>query len=450
MSEFRGLTPPNTLEGERSVLGAMLQDSTAVLKALEELTAEDFYQPQHREIFDAMAQIARAHNPVDLVTVDAELSRRGTLEGVGGTAYLIELSQYVPTTANIRAYIELVSEKSTLRRLIEASQEISQESFSQQNPLQDILGHAERSIFNIVMKRGSGEALRPVREVLLDTFATIEEMSRIKGGISGVPTGFTELDQYLTGLHGGELILVGARPSMGKTAFAINLATYAAVAAGRKVAFFSLEMPREQIALRMLCGQARVDLQRVRSGSLSSDEWLKLASAVNPLANASIHIDDTAGITPTQLRSRCRRLMMDKGLDLIVLDYLGLMRVDGRVENRQLEVSEISRSLKGIALELKVPLVACAQLSRAATTRQDKRPVLSDLRDSGSIEQDADVVLFLHREYYYDHAKGDPNLGEVNISKQRNGPLANIPLAWFGEYASYANLASGQRPPDKP
>ncbi len=449
MSEFQGMVPPSSAEAERSVLGAMLQDANAVLKAVEVLTPEDFYQPEHREIFSAMVEMARQQKPVDLVTVDAELTRRGTLEGVGGTGYLVDLTQFVPTTANTHAYIALVEEKSTLRRLIKASQEIAQECYTQQSTVPETLQHAEKAIFDIVMKRGSGEALVSIREVLLKTYATIEELSRLKGKLSGVPTGFTKLDEQLTGMHPGELILIGARPSMGKTSFAINIATHAAVHAGCKVAVFSLEMPREQIAMRMLCSEARVDLQRVRQGKLSSEDWMKLVSAINPLAASSLYIDDTAGITPTQLRTRCRRLMMDKGLDLIVLDYLGLMHVDGRVENRQLEVSEISRSLKAIALELKVPLIACAQLSRAAATRQDKRPMLSDLRDSGSIEQDADVVLFLHREGYYDREAADPNLGEVNISKQRNGPLATIPLAWLGEYASYANLAADSPKADK-
>ncbi len=444
MSELRAETQPNSLEAEKSVLGAMLRDSGAVLKAVEELAPEDFYQPAHREIFDAMLALNRAHQPIDLVTVDEELQRRGTAEGVGGTQYLVDLNQYVPTTVNAHAYIRLVSEKSTLRKLIAASQQISQECFSQQNPLPEILSHAEKAVFDIVMQRGSSEALKPIREVLVDTYANIEELSRNKGKLPGVPTGFTDLDQLLTGLHPGELILIGARPSMGKTSFAINIASYAALAAKKRVAFFSLEMPREQIAMRMLCAEARVDMQRVRQGNLSGDDWMRLANAINPLAGAEIYLDDTAGITPTQLRSRCRRLMMDKGLDLVVLDYLGLMRVDGKVENRQLEVAEISRSLKSIALDLKVPLVACAQLSRAATTRQDKKPMLSDLRDSGSIEQDADVVMFLHREYYYDKEKGDPNLGEAIVAKQRNGPLANIGLAWLSEFASYANLAPAQ------
>ena len=441
--ELRGVTPPNSIEAERSVLGAMLQDPNAVMQAAEALTAEDFYQPQHRELFDAMMKLFREQTPVDLITADSELSRRGTLEGVGGTAYLIELSQYVPTTANVKAYITLVAEKSTLRRLIHASQEISQECFSQQSPLQETLNHAEKAIFDIVMKRSSGDTLVHVKNVLYNTYANIEELSKLKGRVSGVPTGFTALDNMLTGLHGGELVILGARPSMGKTSLAMNIAGHACLHAGKSVAVFSLEMPREQIALRVLCSEARVDMQKVRQGTLSGDDWMRLARALGPIAGSNMYLDDTAGITPSQLRSRCRRLMMDHGLDLIVVDYLGLMHADGKAENRQLEVSEISRQLKAIALELKVPLLACAQLSRASTARVDKRPALQDLRDSGSIEQDADVVMFIHREGYYDPNCEEKNVGEIIVSKQRNGPLGTVKLAWLGQYTRFASLQQG-------
>lgn len=444
MSEIRGVTPPNSVDAERSVLGAMLQDGNAVLQAVENLTAEDFYQPVYREIFDCMIKLYRDQSAVDLITVEAELSRRGTLEGVGGMAALMELASYVPTTANVKAYIGIVSEKSTLRRLIAASQSITQECFSQQNPLAETLAHAEKSVFDIVMRRSGGDSLLPVKDVLYNTYASIEEHARNKGAINGVPTGFTALDNMLTGLHGGELILIGARPSMGKTSLAVNIASHAALTAGKSTAVFSLEMPREQIVQRMLCSDAKVDMQKVRQGTLTGDDWLRLAKALGPMSNAPMYIDDTAGITPSQLRSRCRRLMMDKGLDLIIVDYLGLMRVDGRVENRQLEVAEISRQLKAIAKELNVPLIACAQLSRAAATRDNKRPVLSDLRDSGSIEQDADVVMFIHREGYYNPDTEDKNIGEIIIAKQRNGPLGTVKVAWLPEFTTYTNLAPGQ------
>ena len=439
--------PPHSLEAERSVRGAMMQDPAAVVLAVELLTAEDFYAPAHRELFSAMRTLHLNASPVDLVTADSELSRRGTLEGIGGTAYLIEVSQYVPTTANVKAYIAIVSEKSTVGRLISASQQISAESYSQQDPVPDILNHAEKAIFDIVMRRASGDALVRVDEILTLTYEKIEELSRLKGQINGVPTGFYDLDNLLTGMHPGELVLIGARPSMGKTSLAMNIAQHACLAKGKTTAVFSLEMPREQIVMRMLCSEAKINLQRVRSGTLKDEDWLKLAKVLGPVSASPLYIDDTAGLTPSQLRSRCRRLMMDKGLDLIVVDYLQLMGSDKKTENRQLEVSEISRQLKGIALELKVPLVACAQLSRALASRQDKRPVLSDLRDSGSIEQDADVVMFIHREGYYNMTGGqEDNMGEIILAKQRNGPLGTVKVGWFSEYATYTNPAGYNAP----
>ncbi len=434
--------PPHSTEAERSVLGAMLQDAAAVAVASEMLAEDDFYSPQHQAIYQGMMALIRLGMVVDLVTLDAELARAGTLQGIGGTEYLIALTQFVPTTANVRYYIRIVQEKSTLRRLIRAANEISRSAYAQQDELPMILGAAEKAIFDIVMRRDGGDALQHIRDVLLRAYSQIEELSRLKGGVSGVSTGFTELDELLTGLHGGELILIGARPSMGKTSFAINI-TCNAARRNSKIAFFSLEMPREQIAMRMLCGDARVDMQRVRKGTLRDEEWLKLAQTVGPMSATGVYIDDTSGLNPSQLRSRCRRLMMDKGLDLIVIDYLQLMSSDGKSENRQLEVSEISRRLKAIALELRVPLIACAQLSRANTQRAVKKPMLSDLRDSGSIEQDADVVMFLHRESYYDDTIEEKNVAEVILAKQRNGPLGTVNLSWLSEYTLFDNMPQG-------
>ncbi|MBR2823735.1 MAG: replicative DNA helicase [Clostridia bacterium] len=445
--ELRGMVPPNSQIAEISVLGAMLQDAAVVLRAVESLKPEDFYLAEHQEIFRAMLDLARDHKPIDLTTVAEELIRRKSLAGVGGSAYLIRLQDSVPTTANAGSYLELIQEKSTLRQLIAASQDISREAYGQQIPLQEVLDRAQKSIFDISMRRTGGDTLKPVGEVLFNTFREIEELARNKGEVSGVPTGFLDVDSTLTGLHPGELIIVGARPAMGKTSFAMNIASHASVAKGKTVAVFSLEMPREQIVLRLLCGEARVNMQKVRKGLLEDKEWNALARAMGPLAAAPLYLDDTAGLTPTMLRSRCRRLMMDRGgLDLILVDYLGLMRGDSRTESRNLEVSEISRQLKAIALELKVPVIACAQLSRANKDRTDKRPVLSDLRDSGSIEQDADVVMFLHREEYYNPDTEDKNIGEVIISKQRSGPLRTVKLAWLGELTTFANLAREDTP----
>lgn len=438
--------PPSSLDAERSVLGAVLQDSGAATLAFEMLTPADFYSAEHREIFEAMRQLHIEGNPIDLMTVGNELTKRGTLDSVGGPAYLLQAVRFVPTTANTRTYIEIVLEKSTLRRLISATQEIQKQCYQQSDPLQDVLHNAERLVFDIVMKRGGAETLRPMNQVLMSTFDQIEELSRLKGRLGGVPTGLYDLDRMLTGLHGGELVLVGARPAMGKSAMALGVAQFAAAKAKRCVALFTLEMPCEQIGLRMLCSAANINMQRVRSGMLTDDEWVKIGDTLNELSNIRVYIDDTPSLTPSQLRSRCRRLMMEQGLDLIIVDYLGLMGTDKRVENRQLEVAEISRQLKAIALELRIPVLACAQLSRANASRTDKRPMLSDLRDSGSIEQDADVVLFLHREGYYasaaaeDGPKPDDSAGEIIIAKQRNGPVGTVNVEWQAEFARYTNL----------
>ncbi len=438
--------PPSSIDAERSVLGAMMQDSGAATLAFETLMPVDFYSAEHREIFEAMRALHLSGSPIDLMTVGNELTKRGTLESVCGAPYLLQAVRFVPTTANTRTYIEIVMEKSTLRKLIAASQQIQQQCYAQADPLQDVLHNAERLIFDIVMKRAGAETLVPLNRVLMSTFDQIEELSRLKGRLAGVPTGLYDLDRMLTGLHGGELVLVGARPAMGKTSMALGVTQFAARQAKRCVAVFSMEMPSEQIGLRLLCSAASINMQRVRSGMLSDDEWVKIGDAINELSTCRVFIDDTPGLTPSQLRSRCRRLMLEQGLDLIVIDYLGLMGTDKRVENRQLEVSEISRQLKAIALELKIPVLACAQLSRAPAARTDKRPMLSDLRDSGSIEQDADVVLFLHREGYYasaaaeDGPKPDDNAGEVIIAKQRNGPVGTVNVEWQAEFARYTNL----------
>lgn len=443
MDEAVMRVPPNNQDAERSVLGCMMQDREALGLAFEVLVADDFYQPANREVFDAMHTLNTQGMPVDLVTVDEELSRRGTLEGVGGTNYLIELSQFVPSTVNAKAYVQIVDEKSTLRRMIKATGDISQACYAQSEQVSDILGEAEKSIFDIIMRRNEGSTLRHIADVLPDTYLRIEQLAQLKGSIDGVPMGFVDLDNLLTGLHGGELVIVGARPSMGKSAFGLNITGYAALHAGRSVAYFSLEMPNDQLAMRLLCSDARVDMQAVRHGSLRDEDWVSLASTLGPLAASNIYMDDTSGITPSQLRSRCRRLKMERGLDMVVVDYLQLMNADGRVENRQNEVSEISRNLKSIAKELNVPVVALAQLSRAGAQRSDKRPILSDLRDSGAIEQDADVIMFLHREEYYDPNTEDKNIAEVIVAKQRNGPLGTVKLAWLGQYTRFASLQQG-------
>ena len=449
--ELLRTTPPNSVDAERSVLGAVLQDSGVATVVFETLMPDDFYAPEHQEIFDAMRTLYIAASPIDVMTVSNELTRRGTLEGVGGTAYLLEAYRYVPTTANTRSYMQIVQEKSTLRKLIGACRRIEEQCQSQMDSLDVVLRTAERSIFEIVMKRAGMDALQPLNAVLVQTFDKIEEMSRLKGKLAGVPTGLYDLDRMLTGLHGGELVIAGARPAMGKTSLALSIAHFAATKTKKCVAVFSLEMPREQIGMRILSNASSINMQRIRNGMLSDDEWMKLGDSLNKLSSCRIFIDDTSGLTPSQIRSRARRLMMEQGLDLIVVDYLGLMNADRRVENRQLEVSEISRGLKSMALELRVPVLACAQLARANTARADKRPQLSDLRDSGSIEQDADVVLFIHREGYYQTAgqegdKADDTAGEVIVAKQRNGPVGTVNVEWQAEFARYVNLPGTRVP----
>ena len=324
--EMTAVLPPSSIDAERSVIGAMLQDNGAASLAFENLVPEDFYSPEHKEIFGAMQALHIAGSPIDLMTVGNELTRRGTLDSVGGLAYLLQALRFVPTTANTRTYIEIVLEKATLRKLIDASQRISEQCYAQTDALSDVLKSAEKRIFDIVMRRTGAQSLMPLQKVLMSTFDTIEELSRLKGKLSGVPTGLYDLDRMLTGLHGGELILVGARPAMGKTSMALGVAQFAGVKAHKSVAIFSLEMPAEQIGMRLLCSAANINMQRVRSGMLSDDEWIKLGDCINDLSNCRIYIDDTSSLTPSQLRSRCRRLMMEQGLDLVVIDYLEIGR----------------------------------------------------------------------------------------------------------------------------
>ena len=380
-----------------------------------------------------MLSMATASREIDLVTLDEELTRRGKLDAIGGAAYLVELSRSVPSAVNVQAYIRIVDEKSTLRKLIAASENILKECYAAEEETQDILESAEKSIYDITMRKG-GEQLQPIQPVLLSTFEKIELLVKNNGKIEGVPTGYTELDDMLTGLHPGELVLVAGRPSMGKTSIGMNFIENAAIRAGKKAAVFSLEMPAEQLAMRMLCTEARVDMQRVRRGQLSDDEWQSLCNAMVSIGPATIYVDATPGITPSGVRSKARRLQLEHGLDVIMIDYLSLMTGVGKFGSRQEEVSSISRSLKALAIELGVPVIALQQLSRAPTGRSNHRPVLSDIRDSGAIEQDADVVMFLHREDYYNMGGEPTNIAEVIIAKQRNGALGTVNLIWHGEY----------------
>ena len=433
-------TPPSHPESERGVLGAMLRSREAALLTIENLKAEDFYDPANREIYAAMQAIAAVSRPIDLVTLDEELTRRGKLDAVGGAPYLIELSQSVPSAANVQAYIRIVDEKATLRRLIAAAEQIMQDSYAGQKENEEILESAEKAIYDITMRKG-GEALQPIQPVLITTFEKIEELYKNHGQVEGVPTGYTELDDLLTGLHPGEMVLVAGRPAMGKTSIGMNFVENAAIRAGKKAAVFSLEMPAEQLAMRMLCTEARVDMQHVRRGEIQNDEWERLADALVSIGAASIYIDCTPGITVPEVRSKARRLQLEHGLDVIMIDYLSLMSATGKTGSRQEEVSQISRMLKGLALELGVPVIALQQLSRAPTGRANHRPMLSDIRESGAIEQDADVVMFIHREEYYDPETPDKGIAELIIAKQRNGSLGTVKLGWKGEYTWFMDLS---------
>ncbi|MDL2206472.1 replicative DNA helicase [Eubacteriales bacterium OttesenSCG-928-N13] len=437
--------PPHHLDAERSVLGSMLLANEAVLLAQELLTEDEFYEPAHREIFSAMLRLVTQSRPVDLVTLEEELSRRGTLQGVGGLAYLMDISRRVPSAANVTAYIQIVDEKSTLRKLINASGEIGQMSYTQDQDVKDILSTSEKLIYDISMRKG-GEMLKPIQPILLDTYDRIDRLVKNKGKIEGVPTGYKELDDLTTGLHGGELVLVAARPSMGKTSLGMNIVENASIRAGIKSAIFSLEMPAEQLVMRMMCTEAQVDMHNVRRGVLSEDEWMRLCESMGVIGHSSIHIDATPGITVPEIRSKARRLQMESGLDLVMIDYIQLMSGAGKFGSRQEEVSSISRSLKGLAQELNVPVVALSQLSRAATGRADHRPVLSDIRESGAIEQDADVVMFIHRDDYYNPEKaeqeGTRNIAEIIIAKQRNGSLGSVKLGWRGELTKFLDMSA--------
>ncbi len=427
-------------ESERSVLGAMLRSREAALLAIETLQPDDFYDPANREVYSAMQTISSASRPIDLVTLDEELTRRGKLDTVGGAAYLVELSRCVPSAVNAQAYIRIVDEKSTLRKLIRASEAIIKACYAGEEETQDILELAEKQIYDITMRKG-GEELVAIQPILLKTFEKIELLVKNHGRVDGVESGYTELDELLTGFHPGEMILIAGRPAMGKTSIGMNFVENAAIRCGKKAAVFSLEMPAEQLAMRMLCTEARVDMQRVRRGQIDDDEWEKLCDAMISIGQSAIFVDATPGISVSQIRSKARRLQLERGLDIILIDYLSLMTGVGSFGSRQEEVAQISRSLKALAIELGVPVLALQQLSRAPAGRSNHRPLLSDIRESGAIEQDADVVMFIHREDYYEPETAEKNIAELIVAKQRNGSLGTVKLGWKGEYTWFMDLS---------
>lgn len=431
--------PPYNLEAEQSVLGSMLLSQDAVIVATEQLQPEDFYMESHRRIFDVISRLYENREPIDLITVTEALRSNKILEQVGGAVYLTTLTETVPTASNIAYYCRIVEEKAILRRLIRTTSGILSMAYDPEYQVEELLDEAERKIFEIAQKR-KVENFYHIKDILFDTFERIEQLYNTKGGITGVPTGFPDLDEKTSGFQPSDLILIAARPSMGKTAFALNIAQNAAIRYKVPVAIFSLEMSKEQLVQRMLCAESNVDSHKLRTGRLDEEDWPKLARAMGPLSEAPIYIDDTPGISSLELRAKARRLKAEKGLGLIIIDYLQLMSGRGNSENRQQEISEISRSLKALARELNVPVVALSQLSRAPEMRSDHRPILSDLRESGSQEQDSDVVAFLYRDDYYNPDTDKKNIAEVIIAKQRNGPTGTVELVWLPRFTKFASL----------
>ena len=435
-----GKIPPHDIDAEQAVLGSMLTDKDAVAEAIETLKEEDFYRDDNKAIFEAVLNLYSKSEPVDIITLKDELESMGKFEQVGGFEYLANLPDKVPTTANVQKYIKIVEEKSLLRNLIKTANEIIDLGYSSTEDVEDIMDKAERKIFDI-MQRKSQKGYTPIKDVLVESFTKLEELYNRKQHITGVPTGFVELDYKTAGLHGSELILVAARPAMGKTAFALNIAANAALRGNVPVAIFSLEMSKDQLVNRILCGEAMVDSNKVRTGKLEEDDWVKLAGAIGPLSESEIYIDDTPGISIMEIRTKCRKLKMEKNIGLVVIDYLQLVQGSNkRSGSREQEISEISRSLKILAKEINVPVIALSQLSRAVEQRPDHRPMLSDLRESGAIEQDADIVMFLYRDDYYNKESEKKDIAEVIIAKQRGGSTGTVELLWMGNYTKFVNL----------
>lgn len=440
MEEIKNMRiPPHSIEAEQSVLGSMIMDHDAVIVASEILITSDFYRPDHGQIFAAIMELYTTGNPIDLITIQDRLVQNGVLDQVGGLSYLVELANSVPTSAHIKQYAKIVQEKATLRKLIKVSTDISAKSYEGEEPLDNIMNFAEKSIFDVLQNKKTDD-FTGIDEIVLTSIEKIEEAHKSKGGITGIETGFIDLDQRTAGLQPSDLILVAARPSMGKTAFSLNIIQTAGIKNKKSVAVFSLEMSKDQLVSRMLCAEAMVDSQKARTGMLEKDDWDRIAQSIPNITNSRIFIDDTPGINVMDMRAKCRRLKMEKGLDLIMIDYLQLMSGVGDGSSRQQEISDISRSLKALAREMNAPVIALSQLSRACEQRQDHRPMLSDLRESGAIEQDADVVMFLYRDEYYHPDTDKKNVGEVIIAKQRNGPTGTVELVWLGQYTKFANM----------
>lgn len=430
---------PHSIEAEQSVIGSMLLDREAVVTASEILHGDDFYSKQYSIIFEAMVELHTEGKPIDLITLQEKLREKDVPPEISSLEFMKDLLMVVPTSANIKQYVQIVSEKATLRRLIRLNEEIAGNCYAGNESLEIILDDTEKRIFEICQNRNTSDFV-PIREVVANTMHKIELASRNRGSVTGIATGFIDLDYRTAGMQPSDLVLIAARPSMGKTAFVLNIAQHVAFKLNKAVAIFSLEMSKEQLVNRMLSLESKVSGQNIRTGQLSDTEWEKLAETAGIIGQSNLMIDDTPGITIAELRSKCRKFKLERGLDIIIIDYLQLMSGGGRSESRQQEISEISRSLKAIARELNVPVLALSQLSRAVEQRPDHRPMLSDLRESGAIEQDADVVMFIYRDDYYNKETEKPGVAEIIIAKQRNGPIGTVELAWLADYTKFANL----------
>ena len=439
MNADAGRTPPYDEQAEASVLGAMLLDKTAITTAVEIIHGDDFYYGSHKAIFEGILRLYNKNEPADMITLSDFLKKNGQLEAVGGYTYLGRLTSGTGAISNTEAYCHIIKEKSTLRSLIRAGGEIVNDAYQDDDDVGAIIEKAEKSIFDITQDN-QRNGLVDMSEVMVTTFDIMQKRSENKGGLTGLTTGFIDLDRKTSGLQKADLVLLAARPSMGKTALMVNISTNAALKGNASVAMFSLEMSRNQLSQRILSSLCHVDLMKIISGDLTTEEWSKVIETMTYMNEMKISIDDTAGITPLEVKAKCRRLKAEKGLDLIVIDYLQLMEVGGRSESRQQEISSISRQLKGIAKELDVPVIALSQLSRAPEMRADHRPILSDLRESGAIEQDADIVMFLYRDEYYNPDTEKQGLGELIIAKHRNGPTGTVELLFKNEYTKFVNL----------
>ena len=432
---------PHSVEAEASVVGSMLMDKDAIMTAAELISKEDFYQTPYGIVFESMVELFNEGRPVDLVTLQERLKEKDVSDEVASMEFVRDLITTVPTSANVKYYAEIVAEKALMRRLIRLNEEIANTCYVGKEPLDVILEQTEKSMFELLQRKG-GKDFVPIRQVVMRTLEKIEKAAKNRGSVTGIPTGFHDLDYKLSGLQPSDLILIAARPSMGKTAFVLNVAQNVAFRSGKAVAIFSLEMSNEQLMNRLFAMESNVDAQRLRTGNMQDTDWEKLIEGAGVIGTSGLIIDDTPGISISELRSKCRKYKLEHGLDLVIIDYLQLMtgRTGRASESRQQEISDISRALKGLARELNVPVIALSQLSRAVERRDDKRPLLSDLRESGAIEQDADVVMFLYRDEYYNKDSEHKKEAEVIIAKQRNGPVGTVSLVWLGEYTRFANM----------